>query len=58
MKRTGRKPLDATDQTVKVTVAMPSRQLEYLYKQAQLQRVNVAEVIRRTLRDNELNTLK
>lgn len=58
MKRRGRPLLDATDRTVTITVAMPSRQLDYLYQQAQSQRVNVPEVIRRTIRADELKTKK
>jgi len=48
--RRGRPPLDRNDQTVVVSVAMPAKTFDLIYRRAQVERLTVPEVIRRVLR--------
>jgi hypothetical protein len=48
--RRGRPPLDRNDDSVVVSVAMPGRTYDVIYRRAQLERLTVPEVIRRVLR--------
>ena len=49
--RPGRPPLDDDDESVPVSLKLPSKQYDDLWRQAQAQEVSVPEVIRRTLAD-------
>lgn len=49
-KRPGRPALDPADRSVTVSLALPARTFDQLYRQAQLERVSVPEVIRQQLR--------
>jgi hypothetical protein len=49
--RPGRPPLDPTDPSVVVSVALPGRRFDRLYRRASLERVSVPEIIRRALFD-------
>jgi hypothetical protein len=51
-RRPGRPALVEGDRSVYVTVAIPSKQYDDIYQQAQRQRLGVPEVIRRRLRDD------
>jgi hypothetical protein len=53
--RRGRPPLDATDPSTKVCVALPSRRYDLIYKRAASERVSVPEFIRRELIRRELD---
>ena len=48
-KRTGRPPLDATDDTVEMCLSLPAKRYDALYAQARAQRVSVPELVRRML---------
>lgn len=50
-KRGGRRPLDAHDVSVHVSVSLPSKQVDELRERAQRERVSVPEMIRRDLRE-------
>jgi hypothetical protein len=45
-----RRPLDANDQTCRVSVSLPNRQLADLRAEAERRRCSLPEVIRRKLR--------
>ena len=47
--RRGRPPLDSTDPSTKVCLALPSKRYDALYARAASQRVSVPELIRRSL---------
>lgn len=51
----GRPPLDPTDRSVVVTLAMPGRAFDAVYRRAQMERLTVPEIIRRAL-GNSRNT--
>jgi hypothetical protein len=48
-RRPGRPPLDATDPSTKVCLALPSKRYDRLYRAAAAARVSVPELIRRSL---------
>jgi hypothetical protein len=48
-RRPGRPPLARDDQSVAVSIKMPSRQYDSLFERAQRERVSVPELIRRQL---------
>jgi len=48
-RRRGNPPLDATDPSTKVCVALPSKRYDALYRQAAAARVSVPELIRQSL---------
>jgi hypothetical protein len=48
-RRPGRPPLDATDPSTKVCLAIPSKQYDAIYRRAATARVSVPELIRQTL---------
>ena len=48
-KRRGRPPLDTTDPSTTVCLALPSKRYDALYRQAAAERVSVPELIRRGL---------
>jgi len=48
----GRPPLDRSDPSVYVSVAMPGRAFDWIYQRARAERLTVPEIIRRTLRDS------
>jgi hypothetical protein len=48
----GRPPLDRADPSVVVSVALPGRTFDVIYRQAHDARVSVPELIRRTLRES------
>jgi len=48
-RRPGRPPLDATDPSTKVCLALPSKRYDRLYRAAADARVTVPELIRRSL---------
>jgi hypothetical protein len=48
-RRPGRPPLDSTDPSTKVCVALPSRRYDAVYRQAAAARVSVPELIRQSL---------
>jgi len=49
MRRPGRPPLDPSDPSTKVCIALPSRRYDALYQRASTARVSVPELIRREL---------
>ena len=51
--RRGRPPVDPQDRSVYVTVAMPSRQFDALYKRASDARRTVAEQVRLELKNEK-----
>jgi hypothetical protein len=50
--RPGRPPLDRFDKSVYVSVAMPGRVFDSVYRRAQVERRTVPEIIRRALRQS------
>jgi hypothetical protein len=50
MNKPGRPPIDPTDASVVVSLTIPARAFDEYYRRAQLARVSVPEVIRRTLK--------
>ena len=48
-RKPGRPPLDPTDRSVIVSVAIPSRTFDTYYKRASVERLTVPEIIRRDL---------
>jgi hypothetical protein len=48
-RRTGRPPIADDDPSTSVHVRLPSRQYDEVYRQAQLERVSIPEIIRRSL---------
>jgi Ribbon-helix-helix protein, copG family. len=54
MKRTpGRPPLDYHDPSARVTISLPSKQLDEYCKRAQRDDVSVPEIIRRELQEKK-----
>ena len=51
--RPGRPPLDRSDPSVVVSLALPSRTFDLMCKRARVERLTVPEVIRRALRNSE-----
>ncbi len=52
-RRTGRPPLDASHPSVHVSLRLPSSQYDALYLEAQRERLNVSDIIRRRLSSAE-----
>jgi hypothetical protein len=52
-RRNGRPPLDDTDQSVRISFRVPSRQYDDLCQRAQRERVNISDVIRRHLPEHD-----
>jgi hypothetical protein len=50
MRRNGRPRVDPDDDTANITVALPAREYDRLYAEAQQQRVSVPEVVRQKIR--------
>jgi hypothetical protein len=48
-RRDGRPPLDPSDPSTKVCIALPSKRYDALYRQAAAARISVPELIRRSL---------
>jgi hypothetical protein len=48
----GRPPLDRTDRSVVVSIALPGRAFDRLCRRASLERLSVPELIRRALPDS------
>jgi hypothetical protein len=51
--RPGRPALERGDPSVDVHLVLPGRAFDSLYRRAQVERLTVAELIRRTLRNSE-----
>jgi len=51
--RPGRPPLDRLDKSVVVSLVVPSRVFDRVYRLAQFERLTVPEIIRRALRNSE-----
>lgn len=56
IRRPGRPPLDPSDPSTKVCIALPSKRYDALYRQASTARVSVPELIRRELARGFRNT--
>jgi len=54
----GRPPLDRTDRSVVVCVAMPGRVFDRVHRRAQVERVTVPELLRRVLRQSERKNIQ
>ena len=52
MRRTGRPPLDPRDPSKKLTISLPSKQLDDYCKRAIREGVSVPEIVRRDLEKN------
>ena len=50
--RPGRPPLDPADKSVVVSLAMPGRTFDRVYRLAQVERLTVPEIIRRALHNS------
>jgi hypothetical protein len=51
----GRPRLDPTDRTVSVSIRFPGRQLERLYRDAELAAVTVPELLRRRIKNSKID---
>lgn len=58
MKRPGRPPLDANDESVQVGVSLPAKRFDELCDIARRQDVSIPEVIRRILYGNAYTVLE
>lgn len=54
----GRPPLDVNDPSVRLTLTLPSKQLDQLCVQAKQQRQTIHEYLRALIKRGELKTLK
>lgn len=54
----GRPPLDASDPSVKLTLTLPSKQLDDLCVQAKAHRRTLADYMRDLIKRGQLNTQK
>jgi hypothetical protein len=49
-RKVGRPPLDPTDRSVSITVQLPTKAFDQVYRRATIERCSMAEAMRRLLR--------